>query len=259
MEAWIEFGRGPLFRLSFALMVLGLARILILTFVGVAEALGRAADRRVAYKEVLGKTLVWLFPIRRLWTKRPFYGTVSFLFHLGLLVTPVFLAAHILLVRNAIGLSWPALPQPAANWLTLLTAAAALALFVGRAAHAGSRALSRLQDYLWPPLLAVPFLTGYLCANLALPPAAYQWSILLHIYSGCLIMALVPFTKIAHCVLLPLSQLVTTVSWKFAQGAGDRVAATLGWEDRPTWVPNARLNAPPERRTLIRKQEVTTL
>ena len=27
METWIEFGRGPLFRFAFALMVLGLLRV----------------------------------------------------------------------------------------------------------------------------------------------------------------------------------------------------------------------------------------
>ena len=258
MEAWIEFGRGPLFRLSLALMILGLARLVILTIVGVVEALRRNDDRLVAWADVARKTLGWLFPVRRLWTKRPVYSAVSFLFHVGLLVTPVFLAAHILLWKGATGLSWPALPQSVANWLTLATAVSALALFAGRVAHRGSRALSRLQDYIWPPLLALPFLSGYLCANVTLAPAAYQAFILIHIYSANLILAIIPFTKIAHCALLSLSQIVSAVSWKFPAGAGDRVAATLGWQDRPNWVANARSSAPPERRPAARKQEVTT-
>ena len=55
---------------------------------------------------------------------------------------------------------------------------------------------------------------------------------------------MIPFTKLAHCVLAPLSQAVTAVAWKFPPGAGDRVAATLGYADRPSWVPGARLAAP---------------
>ncbi len=104
----------------------------------------------------------------------------------------------------------------------------------------GARALSRPQDHAWPLVLAVPFLTGYLCANAALTPAAYQTSMLVHVYSADLIMALVPFTKVAHCVLEPLSQVVTAVSWKLVPGAGARVAATLGHADRPSWVEGAR-------------------
>jgi hypothetical protein len=64
---------------------------------------------------------------------------------------------------------------------------------------------------------------------------------LLHVYSADLIMLMIPFTKIAHCVLAPLSQLVTAISWKFVPGAGDRVAATLGHADQPSWSENARL------------------
>ncbi len=64
---------------------------------------------------------------------------------------------------------------------------------------------------------------------------------LLHVYAAALIMLLIPFTKIAHCVLTPLSQIVTAVAWKFPPGAGDRVAATLGYADCPSWLPKARL------------------
>jgi hypothetical protein len=65
---------------------------------------------------------------------------------------------------------------------------------------------------------------------------------LIHVYSADLVMALIPFTKIAHCVLTPLSQLVTGIAWKFPAGAGDRVAATLGYADRPSWAPKSRLS-----------------
>jgi hypothetical protein len=41
VEAWIEFGRGPLFRLAFCLMVLGLLRVIVLTIIGIVEAYRR--------------------------------------------------------------------------------------------------------------------------------------------------------------------------------------------------------------------------
>jgi len=60
-------------------------------------------------------------------------------------------------------------------------------------------------------------------------------------------------TKIAHCVLMPLSQVVTAVAWKFPAGAGAQVAATLGYADRPTWVLKARLATGPEAPEPVKK------
>ena len=228
MEAWIEFGRGPLFRLVFSLMVLGLLRVFSLTAVGVGEAYRRNSDRIIPWKEIARQTVGWLFPVSKLWRKRPLYGTTSVLFHAGLLVVPLFLAAHVLLWRRGLGFAWPAIPAQVADYLTLLAVATGLGLFLGRVFHRGSRSISRLQDYLWPLLLVVPFVTGYICTHAAIGPRAYQQTMLIHIYSADLVMLLIPFTKIAHCVLAPMSQLVTAVSWKFVPGAGDRVAATLG-------------------------------
>jgi nitrate reductase gamma subunit len=243
VEAWIEFGRGPLFRLTFSLMVLGLLRVFVLTVAGIVEAYRRSSDRIVPWKQVARQTAGWLFPVGRLWRKRAAYSSTSFLFHAGLLVVPLFLAAHVLLWRRSLGFAWPAIPQSLANWLTLFTIAAALGLFFSRVLYRTTRALSRFQDYFWPVLLAIPFVSGYACANLVIGPQAYRTSMLLHVYSANLIMAMVPFTKIAHCVLTPLSQTVTAVSWKFVPGAGDRIAATLGNQDRPIWVEKARSGA----------------
>lgn len=248
MDAWIEFGRGPLFRLAFSLMVLGLLRVGLLSTVGIAEAYRRSPDRILAWREMARQTLGWLVPVRRLWRTRPLYSATSFLFHAGLLAVPPFLAAHVLSWKRAVGLAWPPIPQRAADWLTLLTIAAGLGLFLGRLLDRRARALSRRQDYLWPLLLVVPFASGYICSNAAIAPKTYQVLMLLHVYSGNLIMILIPFAKIAHCVLAPLSQLVTGVSWKFVPGAGDRVAATLGYAERPSWVEKSRLDAGPSAR-----------
>lgn len=245
MTGWIEFGRGPLFRLCFALMLLGLARILILTALGIREAYGRSPDKIVPWKEIRNQTLGWLFPIGRLWRQRPIYSSISFLFHAGIIAVPLLLASHILLWRDAVGFGWPALPQELANWLTLLVIVAGLGLFFGRVMDSRSRKVSRFQDYLWPLLIVTPFATGYIASNAVIGPLTYQQMMLLHVYAGDLILLMIPFTKLAHCVLAPLSQLVTGVAWKFPAGAGDRVIETLGFADRPTWMPKSRLAAEP--------------
>ncbi len=244
METWIEFGRGPLFRLAFSLMVLSLLRIFFLTLAGMAEGYRRNMDRIVPWGEVARQTAAWLLPVGRFWRRRPAYGAISLIFHVGLLLVPLFYGAHVLLWKRSVGFAWPAIPLAVANWTTLLVIASGIGLFGGRVFHAGARKLSRPQDFAWPLLLVIPFATGFVCANTAASPATYQAMMFLHVYSADAIMLMIPFTKLAHCVLIPLSQAVTAVAWKFPPGAGDRIAATLGYAGRPSWIQGARLQDP---------------
>ncbi len=245
MEAWIEFGRGPLFRLTFGLMVLGSARIFILTLLGIIETHRASEDKIIPWKVLIKHTVTWLIPIGRLWKKRPAYSVISVLFHIGLIIVPLFLAAHVLLWERSVGFAWFTIPQNLANILTILTIVTGLMLFFGRVFHHGARYLSRFQDYIWPPLIVIPFLTGMICSNAPISPKTYQFLMLIHIYSADLIIVSIPFTKVAHCVLMPLSQFVTGVAWKLRKGAGDMVLETLGETDRPTWVLKPRLGPKP--------------
>ena len=244
MTNWIEFGRGPLFRLCFVLMVLGLARILILTLVGVHEAYRRNPDKIVNWKEVRHQTFAWLFPDR------------SFMQAAALLQSAFFCLSRGHDHHSAFpGIARAAVAERGGIRLACHSAG------LGELAHVagdfnGSGPVSGAGCWIVPPAssagprtcsghCSLPFLSSpvIVASNAAIGPRAYQELMLIHIYAGDLIMLMIPFTKIAHCVLMPLSQLVTAVAWKFPAGAGDRVAETLGFSDRPTWVPKARLSS----------------
>ncbi len=242
MDALIEFGKGPLFRLSFVIMVLGLLRIFILSIIGMVESYRANQDRRVDWKDLTKRTVGWLVPVLKIWGERPVYSVVSFSFHVGLILVPLFLAAHVFLWEGSVGFGWFTLDQRLADLLTLITIVAGLGLFLMRVFHSGARSLSRFQDMIWVPLLLIPFITGGINANFKVSPATYEFMMLLHVYSGNLIMIMIPFTKVAHCVLMPLSQYVAGIGWKFPCGAGDRVMESLGYKDKPTWVEKPRLN-----------------
>ena len=233
MESLLEFARGPLFRLTFAIMLLGLARVFILDIWGLVEAYYRAGDKSIPWRLTLTRTLEWIFPVKRMLNHRPFYSLSAFLFHVGLILVPVFLFAHIQLWQAALGVGWSALPRNWADLLTLSTIIFGLAIWAGRIGSRRARAISRKQDYLWPLMLIVPFVTGYLCVNTSLSPTVYQTLMLTHILSAEFIFVLLPFTKIAHCILMPLSQLVMTMAWKFPARVDEDVATTLGKKGAP--------------------------
>lgn len=229
MEELLSFAKGPLFRFSFAIMLLGLLRLLILSIINGYEAKSKAKDKSIPTAYVRKMTLGFLFPIRAFRVK-PFYSLVSILFHIGLLITPIFLVDHILLFDNSIGLSWLgiSLSKPIADFLTILTIITGIVLLIMRTSNRASRYISRTQDYLWLILLVIPFITGMVCAQFSVSPSTYNFFMLIHIVSGCLIFILIPFTKIAHCVLLPFSQWITARVWKFPPEAGEDVLITLG-------------------------------
>jgi len=227
LEALIDFARGPLFRLTFAILVLGLARLLLLDVLGMVEAYRRAGDKQIPWGQTLKRTLAWLVPVERVWHRRPVYSLVSVLFHVGLLSTPIFLFAHVQLWQQSVGLRWWTLSAPLADWLTLATIGLGLGLVLGRLASRRARHISRLQDYLWPVLLLIPFVAGYLCTNFTMGAGLYQATMLTHVLSAELIFVLIPFTKIAHCILMPFSQAVSALAWKFPARVDDDVCATL--------------------------------
>lgn len=233
MDSLLDFARGPLFRFSFTILILGLLRIFVLDIWGLIEAVHKTADKKIPWKLVARRTAAWFFPIRHVFSNRPVYSVFSILFHIGLLLAPIFLYAHINLWKGSVGFGWPALPKLWADILTLLAIATALALFIGRIISKSSSFISRKQDYVWPLILLIPFLTGFICANLGVSPVVYRVCLLMHILSGELIFILIPFTKIAHCIIMPLSQLVAAIAWKFPPDTDEAVCTTLNKKGAP--------------------------
>ncbi len=232
MEELISFAKGPFFRFSFAILILGLFRLVFLTVYNGLEAKKRGKDKDIPKQYVRKLTIGYTLPFRAFRTK-PVYSFVSIVFHIGLLVTPIFLFDHALLIDNSIGFSWLglSLSKDIADILTIATIITAVILILMRATNPYSRFLSRKQDFLWLILLLIPFVSGLICAQYAVSPKTYQVFILLHILSGCLIFILIPFTKIAHCVLLPFGQWITARMWKFDADGGENTLITLGKEE----------------------------
>jgi nitrate reductase gamma subunit len=53
---------------------------------------------------------------------------------------------------------------------------------------------------------------------------------LVHMLGAELIFLLLPFTKLAHAVLMPFGQWITARAWKFSPEAGEEIRVTLGKE-----------------------------
>jgi hypothetical protein len=118
MEAWLEWARGPAFVFAFSFMVLGLVRHAALTFTAMYKHLRRAGDPSLAYSKLTRATLEWMVPVGKIRTE-VFYSATSVVFHIAILIVPVFLGGHIALWARGLGISWPAIPHDVADVLTI--------------------------------------------------------------------------------------------------------------------------------------------
>jgi nitrate reductase gamma subunit len=229
MEYWLDLARGPLFALTFLVMGLGLARHVLLQVHGLVTRKGQRL-RQAPWRRIAASTLSWAVPVRHLDRSTLVMTTASFFFHVGAVVVPIFLAAHVALWRGFLGVSLPALGEGAADLLTVVTIFCILALFAYRVMTPRARALSRASDYAVLGLVLVPFLSGFLAAHPTLNPLPWSWMMLLHVLGAELLLVAIPFTKLAHVVLFPFDRL-SELHWQLRPGAGDRVAAALYGEE----------------------------
>ena len=233
MESFLEFAKGPLFRITFLIMVLGLFRHLILVVFGMIMAVRKAADPVPPFSTPLKKltiqTIDWLLPLKHL-KSRKLYSITSIIFHIGLILVPIFLFAHIQIWQRGIGLSWPSIDKKLLDILTLITIAAGVGLFIGRVGNRESRFISRPQDYLLTWILIIPFISGFLAMYPQLLPFSYNLMMIIHVLSSELVFVLMPFSKISHCILFPLVRYASNYAWRFVPGGGEKVARSLGKE-----------------------------
>lgn len=232
MESWLHIARGPLFQVALAFMLLGLARQLALTLWTARRTWHRAGDRTLPTAQVARATARWLVPFAHL-RERWLYSTTTLLFHMGVILVPLFLAGHIALWERGVRLSWPALPNAVATTLTFVVLATALVLILLRAGAVATRPLARFQDYALPVLVGIAFASGLLVMHPAWNPVPADATLLTHVLTADLLLVLVPITKLSHMILLPLTQLVSELAWHFPPDAGARVGLALGKENEP--------------------------
>ena len=192
-EQLLDFAQGPLFRLTFVIMLAGLGRRIFLMFWSSAAVLARAHNREIKLKSIASNVLEWLFPFAHMGKSRQVFSVISYIFHIGLILVPVFLAEHITLWRQGIHFGWPALPGMLADFLTWATVLAGVGLLIARMSYPPTRLFSSIGDYLITILVIVPFITGYM-AQSGWTPFSHNMTLLIHVVSAEIVFVLIPFS-----------------------------------------------------------------
>jgi nitrate reductase gamma subunit len=143
-------------------------------------------------------------PDRGTLQRSTFNVVAGYVFHLGLFITIFLFAPHVLLINDVFGVSWPALPTPVIDAVTIVSIITLLAVLLHRISSPVMRFLSHFQDYLVWLVTILPLVTGYIAFHrIGLTPPLL---IAIHILSVELLMVVFPFTKLMHTFTLLIAR-----------------------------------------------------
>jgi len=127
----------------------------------------------------------------------------SFIFHVCLVITPIFLLGHNVLLDTSFGISFISFSENTSDTLTMMVLMCGLVFFLRRLFLPRVRILTTAYDFILLFVAIAPFLTGYLAHHHLFN---YNMIIILHILSGELLLVMIPFSKFFHMVFFFVSR-----------------------------------------------------
>jgi len=213
-----DFIRGPLVSIAFAIFILGLMFQLIQFFrlTKKKEWIYPPGETK-REKKTAGKWAAFCLASLNgtLWKTDPLMTIVTSVFHVFLILVPVFLLGHNILLDQAWGPRLWSLPESLTDVLTLIILIC-VAFFLGRRLFlARVRVISSLYDYAVLLIALAPFVTGFL--------AYHQWFhydtvMTVHILAGEAMLTTIPFTKLGHMLFFFLYRFLIGNEYSFARG-----------------------------------------
>jgi nitrate reductase gamma subunit len=203
MDNFYNFVSGPLAWVAFIIFIGGSLYRLISLLILVHRK-EKFIYAYMSLKYALRSILHWSTPFAtENMRKHPALTIVAFAFHICLLLTPIFLLAHVTLVDESWNLSWWTLPDGVAQVMTLIVIAGCVFFLIRRLVNPEVHYVTSASDYVILAIVAAPFITGFL--------AYYQWFgyqffLNLHILTGEIMLVAIPFTRLSHMLFAPLTR-----------------------------------------------------
>jgi nitrate reductase gamma subunit len=194
--SWI---RGPGFQIATVILVAGVViRVMEILLLGrkanLAEAKG--SEMSSGLRTIVTRSI----PDSSTFKRSTFTIVAGYIFHIGLFVTILFYAPHILLIKDIIGFGWPSIPTQIVDALTVVSIIALLAILAHRFTNKVLRYLTNTEDLLVWFVTIAPLVTGYMAFHRIGMTASTMLGI--HILSVELLMVMLPFTKLMHAFTL---------------------------------------------------------
>lgn len=150
--------------------------------------------------------------------RHPVFTMITVIFHLCVLIIPVFLLAHIVLWYESWQILFWNVPERLADIMTVVVICGCLFFFGRRLILPEVKHVTRADDIILLLLILAPFLTGFLSTHQWGP---YRPMLIFHIISGEILIAVIPFSRLGHMLLFWLSRGYMGAEFSKVLKAGD--------------------------------------
>jgi nitrate reductase gamma subunit len=196
-----DFVSGPLVWIAFIVFVGGM----IYQFVTMLQLARR--DKVYPYMSLkygLRSLAHWIAPFASRNMRIRYETTiVTFVFHISLILVPIFLTAHVMMFSFAWGPKWSTLNARNADLLTIFVILAVLFFLVRRWMLPEVRFVTSASDYVLLLVVAAPFITGFIAKAQWLD---YETMVVIHMISGAVMLMAIPFTRLSHMLFFPFTR-----------------------------------------------------
>ncbi len=198
-----DFVSGPLVWLSFIIFIGG-SIYRIATMAMLAKKKDGVVYDYMDSSYALRSILHWIIPFgSENMKKHPVMTVVTYVFHISLMIAPLFLFAHIALIKESWDISWGYISDSTADIMTMLVIASCVFFMLRRIKLPEVRYLTDTSDYILLAIVAAPFVTGFLAYHQWM---GYKLMVILHILSGEVMLAAIPFTRLSHVLFFPFTR-----------------------------------------------------
>ena len=203
MHSLYNFVSGPLAWVAFIIFFCGSLYRLI-SLIALVHKKEKFIYSYMSLKYGLRSIVRWSVPFATENMRRhPVLTIVTFAFHICLILTPIFLLAHVMLVDESWNISWWTLPEGLTDIMTLVVIAGCVFFLVRRLVTPEVQYVTSASDYVILAIVAAPFVTGFFAYNQWF---GYQIFMILHILAGEIMLVAIPFTRLSHMLFAPLTR-----------------------------------------------------
>jgi nitrate reductase gamma subunit len=203
MHDLYSFVRGPLTWVAFIIFIGGLL-YRFFSMMSLAKKKDVFVYEYTSLKFALRSIFHWIVPFANINSKqRPVFTIVTFAFHICLLLAPIFLLAHVILWDESFNISWWSLPTSVADIMAVIVVAGCVYFAWRRLTQDEAKFVTFAADYVILIIVAAPFVTGFLAYH---QWGNYNFMIILHMLSGQVMLAAIPFTRLSHMLFFWLNR-----------------------------------------------------
>ena len=203
MHDLYAFVRGPLAWVAFIIFIGGSLYRLI-SMLKLAKKKDIFAYEYTSLYYGLRSILHWIIPFANINSReRPVFTVFTFAFHICLLAAPIFLLAHIILWDESFNISWWSLPDSVADIMAIIVVVCCGYFLWRRLTQPEVKFVTFSSDFIILAIVAAPFITGFLAYHQLF---SYKFMLILHILSGEIMLAAIPFTRLSHMLFFPLNR-----------------------------------------------------